>query len=335
MKRRILTLLGSAAALAVAGAHVAGARTAAAAPAGVVIVNTNLAYENGAAAGTGMVLTPSGEVLTNNHVIRGATTIHVVIPQTRRTYTARVLGYDPSADVALLQLKNASGLKTVSLGNSARIENGQAVTAVGNAGGTGALTVTSGSITGLGKTITVNDEQGGATQLSNLIQTDAALQPGDSGGPLLDGSHRVIGMDSAASTGFYFQQGASEGYAIPIDAAAAIAKQIAAGTSSTHVHVGGTGFLGVQIDPSGYFNGGSFNAGVIVTGVVPGSPVAKAGIVSGDVVTAVDGHAVASQTALVALILPHHPGDKVVLKWVDQRGTSHSATIALASGPPQ
>lgn len=336
MKRRILTLLGVAAALAVAGAHVAGARSSTSSPpTGVVIVNTNLAYENGAAAGTGMVLTPSGEVLTNNHVIRGATTIHVVVPQTRRTYTARVLGYDPSADVALLQLKNASGLATVSLGNSAKVENGQTVIAVGNAGGTGALTVTSGSITGLGKTITVNDDQGGASQLSNLIQTDAALRPGDSGGPLLDSSHHVVGMDSAASTGFYFQQGASEGYAIPIDSATAIAKQIAAGKSSAHVHVGGTGFLGVQIDPSGYFNRGSFNAGIIVTGVVPGSPVAKAGIVSGDVITAVDGHAVASQPALVALILPHHPGDKVALKWVDQRGNSHGATIALASGPPQ
>ena len=314
----------------------AAARTSTSAvQSGVVIVNTNLAYENGAAAGTGMILTPTGEVLTNNHVIRGATTIHVFIPQTQRTYSARVLGYDPSHDVALLKLQSASGLATVSVGNSATLENGQAVTAVGNAGGTGRLTVTTGSITGLGRTITVNDDNGGAVQLANLVQTDAALQPGDSGGPLLDSAHRVVGMDSAASSGFYFQQGASEGYAIPINSALSIVRQIAAGKATGTIHVGGTGFLGVQIDPSGYFNGGGFNAGVIVTGVVPGSPVAKAGITSGDVITSLDGHPVASQAALIALILPHHPGDKVALKWVDQLSSTHGATVTLASGPPQ
>jgi S1-C subfamily serine protease len=336
--RRTLTLLLSLTALAVAGVHIAAAHTSRSSSSvltGVVIVNTNLAYQDGAAAGTGMVLTSSGQVLTNNHVIRGATTIHVLVPGTGRTYAARVVGYDPSQDVALLQLKNASGLSTVSIGNSSTIDSGQSVTAVGNAGGTGKLTVTTGSITGLDRSITVNDEQGGTAQLQHLIETNAGLQPGDSGGPLLDSLHRVIGMDSAASSGFYFQQGSSEGFAIPIGTATSIAKQIAAGTSSAHVHIGATGFLGVQIDPSGYYRGGSFNAGVIVTGVVPGSPVAKAGIVSGDVITSVDGHAVASQTALVALILPHHPGDKVVLKWVDQSGSSHSGAVVLASGPPQ
>jgi S1-C subfamily serine protease len=333
--RRALVLLFSVAALAVAGVHIAAAKPSSSVQTGVVIVNTNLAYQNGAAAGTGMVLTPSGEVLTNNHVIRGATTIRVLVPATGRTYAARVLGYDTSHDVALLQLKNASGLATVSLGSSSTIETGQAVTAVGNAGGTGKLTVTTGSITGLDRNITVNDEQGGTAQLQHLIETDAALQPGDSGGPLLDGSHHVVGMDSAASSGFYFQQGSSEGFAIPIDTAQAIAKQIAAKKASATVHVGGTAFLGVQIDPSGYYNGGTYNAGVIVTGVVPGSPVAKAGIVSGDVITALDGHPVQSQTALVSLLLPHHPGEKVKLTWVDQLSTTHSATITLAGGPPQ
>lgn len=325
--KRTLTLILAAAALAAAIAHAAAARsTRAAAETGVVIVNTNLAYENGAAAGTGMVLTPSGEILTNNHVIRGATTIHVSVPQTRKTYVARVLGYDVVADVALLQLKNATGLATVAVGDSSKLVKGQSVTAVGNAGGTGSLTVTSGSITGLHRSIVVNDDQGGEVRLRGLVETDASLQPGDSGGPLLDAAHRVVGMDSAASSGFYFQQRSSDGYAIPIDTATKIARQIRTSRQSAAVHVGGTGFLGVSIDPS---------AGVLVRGVVPGSPVAKAGITAGDVVTALDGHTVASQTALVALILPHHPGDRVALQWVDPDGVSHTGSVTLASGPPQ
>jgi S1-C subfamily serine protease len=335
--KRTLTLVFAAAVAAAAIAHVALARTSTSIPPvqkGVVIINTNLAYENGAAAGTGMVLTSNGEVLTNNHVIRGATTIKVYVPQNHRTYSAAVVGYDLGADVAVLQLKNASGLATVSTGDSSKLKSGQTVTAVGNAGGTGSLTITSGSVTGLHRNIVVSDDQGGNVQLSGLVETNASLQPGDSGGPLLDGSHHVIGMDSAASSGFYFQ-GSSDGYAIPINTALDIARQIKASHSSSTVHIGGTGFLGVSIDTSGYFNGDAYNGGVLVTGVVPGSPVAGAGIGQGDVITAVDGHQVSSQTALVRLILPHHPGDTVTLAWVDPDGVSHTSSITLASGPPQ
>ena len=330
--RPTLTLVLVAVALAAATVDAAVARSSrVAVEAGVVLVDTNLAYENGAAAGTGMVLTPTGEILTNNHVIRGATTIRVFVPQTRRTYVARVLGYDVGADVALLQLRNASGLATVTIGDSSKVATGQAVTAVGNAGGRGSLTVTSGSITGLRRSIVVNDEQTGAVRLSGLVETDAPLAPGDSGGPLLDGAHRVVGMDSAASVGFTFRQGSSVGYAIPINTAMAIARQIEASRSSSTVHVGGTGFLGVQIDPAG----GTADAGVVVTGVVPGSPVARAGIAAGEVITALDGRAVRSQATLVARILSHHPGDEVTLTWVDVAGVAHTASVTLASGPPQ
>src|SRR5437588_5797937 len=184
--RRAFVALAAAAGLAF-GVHSALAHTSkATVQTGVVVVETNLAYQNGAAAGTGMVLTSSGEVLTNNHVIRGATTIKVIVPQTKKTYTARVLGYDLTADVALLQLNNASGLSTVSVGDSSKVTNGQSVTAVGNAGGSGSLTVTTGAITGLHRTIAVSDDQGGAVQLRNLVETNASLQPGHSGRPLLN-----------------------------------------------------------------------------------------------------------------------------------------------------
>jgi S1-C subfamily serine protease len=298
--------------------------------AGVVVVRTNLAYENGAAAGTGMVLTASGEVLTNNHVIRGATTIRVAVPQTKKTYLARVVGYDLAADVALLRLRNASGLATVSIGKSSKVATGQSVTAVGNAGGTGSLTVTTGRVTGLHRTITVGDDHGGATQLRNLVETDASLQPGDSGGPLLDSGGRVIGMNSAASTGFTFRHSGGSAYAIPIDTAMTIVEQIATGRSSAHVHVGGTAFLGVDVRPSGNGSGGE-----AVLGVVPRSPAARAGIVAGDVITAVGGHAIASPTAVLAQLLRHRPGDTVTVRWVDPATGAHTASVALASGPPQ
>ena len=334
---RTFTLILVAAALVVAGAHIATAHPSRAAlTTGVVDIETNLAYANGAAAGTGMVLTSSGEVITNNHVIRGASTIRVIVPSTKRSYPATVVGYDVAADVAVLQVKGASGLATVTTGTSSTVKVGQSASAVGNAGGTKTLTTTTGSITALGRNITVGDDQGGAEQLRGLIQTDASLQPGDSGGPLLDGAQRVIGMDTAASAGFTFQSsGSSEGYAIPIDRALAIAKQIESGKSSAQVHIGGTAFLGVQLQPSGYFRGQQFAAGQMITAVVPGSPVAHAGIVAGDVITQVDGRRVDAQGALVSILLRKHPGDKVTLHWVDQLAGAHTGTVTLASGPPQ
>ena len=166
---------------------------------GVVVIETNLAYQNASAAGTGIVLTSSGRILTNNHVIAGATTIRVVVPKTTHTYTARVVGYDTTADVAVLQLQKASHLKTVTTGNASSLKLGARVTAVGNAGGTGRLTSSRGNVTGLNRSITVQGDNGTTEQLTGLIETNAALQPGDSGGPLLNSAGRVVGIDTAAS----------------------------------------------------------------------------------------------------------------------------------------
>ena len=159
---------------------------------GVVVIETNLAYQNAAAAGTGIVLTSSGRILTNNHVIAGATTIRVLVPKTTHTYTARVAGYDTTADVAVLQLQKASNLKTVTTGDASSLKLGARVTAVGNAGGTGKLTSSRGNVTGLHKSITVQGDNGTTEQLTGLIETNAALQPGDSGGPLLNSAGRVV-----------------------------------------------------------------------------------------------------------------------------------------------
>jgi S1-C subfamily serine protease len=298
---------------------------------GVVVIETNLAYQNAAAAGTGIVLTSSGRILTNNHVIAGATTIRVVVPKTTHTYTARVAGYDTKADVAVLQLQKASHLKTVTTDNASNLKLGARVTAVGNAGGTGRLTSSRGNVTGLNRSITVQGDNGTTEQLSGLIETNAALQPGDSGGPLLNGAGRVVGMDTAASSSSPFASASRDGYAIPIGKATTIAKQIVSGKSSATVHIGATAFLGVQLGNSSSFGG----QGATIVGVVPGAPAAAVGLVPGDVIIAVAGRAVSGPSDIAPIILTHKPGDKVTITYSDATGQSQSTSVTLASGPPQ
>jgi S1-C subfamily serine protease len=327
--------LGVAAAIAAlaAGAFGFAPRTAGAAiSTGVVDVTTNLAYQNASAAGTGMVLTASGEVLTNNHVIRGATTIRVTDPSTGRSYAATVVGYSVTSDVAVLQLQSASHFHTVAVGNSATVKVGQRVTAVGNAGGVGGMpSSASGSVTGLGRTIVASDGGGVSEQLTGLIRINAALQPGDSGGPLLSLSGRVIGMDTAASVAFAFQS-TGDGYAIPINRALALAKQIVAGRSSATVHIGSTPFLGISVAPAA---AGQGTAGALVVAVVPGLPADLAGIAAGDTITALNGQPITSYETLGAALLQYSGGATVTLQWVDQTGATHTADVQTIVGPPQ
>ncbi|PWJ25028.1 trypsin-like peptidase [Branchiibius hedensis] len=199
--------------------------------AGVVVVEAQLADQNAVAAGTGMVLTSTGLVLTNNHVVEDSDAIRVTIPSTGRTYVATVVGTNATDDVAVLKLANASGLSTVTLDDDHDLATGDTVTGVGNAGGTGSLVAASGTVTALDQQVTTQAEQGTPSEsLTGLIETDAAIQSGDSGGPLLDDEGEVVGMDTAASA-----TGRSVGYAIPISTAVTVAKQIvsAAGGSLT------------------------------------------------------------------------------------------------------
>ena len=309
---------------------------------GLVDVVSTLGYQQAEAAGTGIVLTPSGEVLTNNHVIEGATAISVTDIGNGRTYQAKVVGYDQTKDIAVLQLEGASGLKTVSLGNSATAAAGQSVVAIGNAGGKGGTpSVVTGQITAVNQSITASDQGSGTTeQLSGLIEDNADIQPGDSGGPLLNSYGQVIGIDTAASsgTGFQFesqQSQATQAFAIPIDEGLSLASQIEAGDASSTVHIGATGFLGVEVTPASNAasEGIQTGSGAAVAGVLPGSAAQSAGIAAGDVITSVDGQAVSSPTTLQTAMEQYHPGDKVTIGWADQSGQTHSATVTLATGP--
>ena len=216
---------------------------------GLVDINVTFGLQGASGAATGMVLTPSGEVLTNNHVIDGATVISVTDIGNGRTYSATVVGYDRSRDVAVLQLTGASGLTTVPIGDSSTVTVGAKVTALGNAGGTGGTpSRATGRIIALRRSITAGDAGGGNFEhLTGLIETNAAIRPGDSGGPLVNVFGKVIAMDAAASAGSRLTSTATQGFAIPINQAVAISRQIEAGTGSSTVHIGPTAFLGVGI----------------------------------------------------------------------------------------
>ena len=300
---------------------------------GVVDVTAHLGYQRLDTIGTGMVVTPSGEVLTNNHVIRGATSIQVSDAASGRTYSATVVGYDLGVDVAVLELKHASGLATVSIGSSSKARVGDAVTVIGNAGGNARQSRVSGKIDALDRSVTAIDESGNAEHLRGLIEMTAPLQPGDSGGPVVDGARQVIGMNTAGSGHFGSQRVNNDGFAIPIDRAISIANQIEQGHSSANVHVGPTAFLGVNTASPRSDTGRAI--GALVTGVLPGTPAARAGLVRGDIVVAVDGHTIESPSALTSRVITGPPGATVALLWVDQAGEVHRARVQLAGGPPQ
>lgn len=297
---------------------------------------TTLGYQHASAAGTGMVLTPDGEVLTNNHVVEGATSIKVRDVGNGRTYSATVVGYSEASDVAVLKLSGASGLRTVQTGDSGSLAIGQRVVALGNAEGrNGTPSVATGTVTALGATVTAADQGSGTTeQLSGMIRTNAAIRPGDSGGPLVNGSGQVVGMNTAASAASGLPIGTTAAqttaaFSIPINKALSIARQIEAGTSSSTVHIGATAFLGVEVTSSA-LNGGT---GVTIVGAVPGTAAANAGLGGGDVILSVAGHTVTSGSDLQSAIARYRPGDKVTVVWQDQLGQSHSSVVTLSQGP--
>jgi len=336
---------------------------------GLVDVKSTLGYQGATSLGTGIVLTSNGEILTNNHVVNGATSVSVTDIGNGKTYKATVVGYDESHDIAVLQLAGASGLTTATTGDSSAVNVGDSVVALGNAGGTGGTpSVAAGSVTALNQSITASDESSSSSeQLSGLIQTNANIQPGDSGGPLVNSHGQIIGVDTAASTNYQFggnggfsggnggfgnggfggdgssgsgssgssgssssaSGSATQGYAIPINTALSIAKQIEAGQASSTVHIGATAFLGLEIGNSGQ---GAVQ-GVGLAGTQSGTPAAQAGLGQGDTVTALDGKSVSTGTDIQNILIPHHPGDKVSIAWTDSAGQSHTATLTLGTGP--
>lgn len=302
---------------------------------GVVLIDTVLGYDDSSAAGTGLVLTSDGLVLTNNHVVSGSTEIHVTDASTGITYTATVVGTDAEDDIALLQLDDASGLTTVTVDDDAETV-GDTATAVGNADGGGVLMAAVGEITALESSVTTaSSGTAEGETLDGMIEIVADVVSGDSGGAVLDAEGEVIGVTTAASNG----TSPTTAYAIPIEDALAIVDQILAGDESDGVALGYPAFLGVQLASTTTAGSGnrtpttSTTAGATIAGVLADTPAATLGLAAGDTITAIDDRKITDATALGEALADYAPGDTVTLAWTDAAGATRTGSLTLATGP--
>jgi S1-C subfamily serine protease len=301
------------------------------------LVNINTTLAQGRAAGSGMLISSTGEILTNNHVIADATSIKVVIGGTGPSHDAKVVGYDVTEDVALLQIVDkVSNLPTVTFGEPSKVHIGDPVVAIGNALGRGGKpSASQGQVTALDQQVTAGDAGGSQETLEGMIQINAPIQPGDSGGALVDRNAKIIGMNTAAAGGgrFNAQNGSNIGFAIPIDNAVGIVSQIRSGTDTDKVHIGDRALLGVQVQNVDGQNA-AVSSGALVVGVQDNTGASAAGMQTGDVIVSLDGKPIANQAALRLALVKFHPGESVSVGWVDSTGKRHDASVKLIVGPP-
>lgn len=288
---------------------------------GVVLIEAE--SSSGVAAGTGMVLTADGKVLTNYHVVAGSEKVAVTVADTGETYSATMLGFDQTRDVALLQLKNASGLDTVTIDTDA-VNTGDQIAAVGNASGGGKLVEAGGRVTATDQDLTVSSESpwGNSEDLTGLIETTAGAVPGDSGGPMFDAQTEVLGMTTAGSTSDHTS------YAVPIATALSVVQQIETGQDSGTVRVGPSGYLGVVAATQS-----SGSKGIAITDVVAGGPADDAGIAAGSRITKVGGTTITTKTNLANVVRNYEPGQQVSITWITANGRTKTATVTLGSSP--
>jgi len=272
-------------------------------------------------AGTGIVLTPDGQLLTNAHVVNGATSIKVTIGNDTQSHDATLMGIDTTHDLALVKISGVSNLPVAQLGSSSQLQVGDSVIAIGNALNLqGGMTVTEGIVSALNRSIDAGDQNGSASEsLSGLIQTDAAINPGNSGGPLVNSSGQVVGINTATSG-----DAQNIGFAIAIDNAKPVIDQLRKGgsTSSGSTQQGSQAFLGVSVTDG--------QNGALVQFVQQGAPADKAGIQQGDEIIGVGNQQVQSAADLTTAMQSQKPGDKVKVTFL--RGQSQqSVDVQLAS----
>ncbi|HEX9833416.1 MAG TPA: trypsin-like peptidase domain-containing protein [Mycobacterium sp.] len=289
----------------------------------VARIDTEIHYQSAVGNGTGIVLDPAGQVLTNFHVVSGADRISASVAG--RSFPAELVGYDRRRDIAVLQLLGAGGLPAAAVGDSAALSEGEPVVALGNAQGSNApLTLEVGTITGFGRTVSAEDTlTGSKDELTGLIEFAAPVVAGDSGGPVVNGAGQVVGVTTAASVNFRMGPG-GKGFAIPINDAIAIANQIRSGAASDSVHIGPPVLLGVGVRTAR-----TAGPGVLVADVLRGGPAERAGLVGGDILTVLDGTPLDSATTLTYVLDRHYPGDVIDLTWIDGSGQQRIGKVAL------
>jgi putative serine protease PepD len=306
-----------------AATTVPGSVAAAAAKATPSTVDIQVSLAQGTAEGSGVILTADGDVLTNNHVVAGNTGTITVTLADGSEHQAKVVGTSPSYDLAVIKLQNVSGLTPAALGESSSVQVGQQVVAIGSPQGlTG--TVTTGIVSAFNRTVAVQGESGGAAVVYNGLQTDAPINQGNSGGPLVNLDGQVIGINSAIATGSSQSTGSiGLGFAIPVDQAKRVAQEIIQTGSATKPVLGVQGSVGGQ-------SVGTGGGGATVSGVQGGSPAATAGLKAGDIVTKVGDAKVEDFSDLVARIGSYAPGQEVTLT-VNSGGTTKTVQVTLGS----
>ena len=302
------------------------------------IVDINTVVGSGQAAGTGQIITSNGEILTNNHVVDRSTSIQVTIAGRSQPYTAHVIGVDPSADIALIQIDGVSGLPTVSFASSSSVKVGDTIVAIGNALGQGGTPdVSQGSITGLDQTITASESGSKSEQLTGMLQSDATIYPGDSGGPIVNSAGQVVGMITAGDVQGFRSSASTVNYAIPSDTILSVVNQIRSGQASSQIIYGQTGYIGVSVQNLDANTVARLNltvsSGALVQAVVSSSPAAGAGITRYSVITSVGGTSINNIDDLGNALLAHKPNERVSISWVNQSGT-HTATVTLGGVNP-
>jgi S1-C subfamily serine protease len=302
------------------------------------IVDINTVVGSGQAAGTGQIITSNGEILTNNHVVDRSTSIQVTIAGRSQTYTAHVIGVDPSADIALIQIDGVSGLPTVSFASSSSVKIGDSIVALGNALGQGGTPdVSQGNITALDQTITASESGSKSEQLTGMLQSDATIYPGDSGGPIVNSSGQVVGMITAGDVQGFRSSASTVNYAIPSDTILSVVNQIRSGQASSQIIYGQTGYIGVSVQNLDANAAAQLNlkvsSGALVQGVQSSSPAAGAGITRYSVITSIAGASITNIDDLGSTLLAHKPGERVPITWVNQSGT-HTATVTLGGVNP-
>jgi S1-C subfamily serine protease len=306
------------------------------------VVSIDVKSNNNEDQGTGMIITSDGEVITNNHVIElyteGGNSGSITVTEYGQTkpLPATLIGYDQTKDVALLKINNASNLPTVTFGNSAKAVVGDSVVAIGNALGlsAGTPTVTQGIVSALGRQVTAGGVGTQTETLQNMIQTDAAINSGNSGGPLIDTAGQVIGMNTAvAGTSSDGTSSQNIGFAIPAASVESLLPTLQKGGQTGNAG----GYLGVDITTltpalrQQY--GFTPTTGAVILSVVAGSPASKAGLVQGDVIVNIDGTAITTSEDLQKVVQKGKPGQTITITYYV--GNSKRTTTATLGNQAQ